>query len=67
MFSPNMKFILDMYKLLNNFLTKHDCVKICLELINASGSMVELFSHTCFCANRLKLNLVINTSGARDD
>jgi hypothetical protein len=47
MFSPNMKFILDMYKLLNNFLTKHDCVKICLELINASGSMVELFSHTC--------------------
>jgi hypothetical protein len=42
MFSPNMKFILDMYKLLNYFLTKHDCMKICLKLINASGSMVEL-------------------------
>ena len=41
MFNPNMKFILDMYNLLNTFL-KHDCVKICLELINASGSMVEL-------------------------
>ena len=70
MFSPNMKFILDTYKLLDDFFNSawlHENMRRIDKCKWEYGWVRLISSHTCFCTNRLKLNLVINTSGARDD